>query len=76
MSYVDPNRLDTETNAVDEVVPEKNVAADPQTDRDPDAALETTPDIGLDRVSPNQGETFTDGDGRGVVSERGADQKG
>lgn len=76
MSYVDPNRLDTETNAVDEVVPEKNAVSDPHTDRNPDTALETTPDIGLDRVSPSQNETFTDGRSGGVVTEPGSDSKG
>ncbi|MBA2364516.1 MAG: hypothetical protein H0V86_13395 [Chloroflexia bacterium] len=76
MSYVDPNRIDTETNAVDEVLPEKNAASDPHTDQDPDSALETTPDIGLDRVSPGQNETYTDGESRGVMTERGSDSKG
>ncbi len=76
MSYLDPNRLDTETNAVDEVLPEKNAASDPHTDRDPDSGLESTPDIGLDRVDPGQNETFTDGDGQGVATERGSDTKG
>lgn len=50
MSVTDPNLVDSEPNAVDEMMPEVGAVQDPETGLDPDSELETNPQIGLNET--------------------------
>ena len=68
---LDPNRLDTEPNAVDQYLPEVNAVEDTESGLDPDAALETNPDIGIGVVDADENPSILTGDaGPGGVNQR------
>lgn len=72
MTINDPNLIDTRPNPVDEILPEVDAVPDTESGRDPDAGLETNPDIGLGVVDADENPNILTGDqGPGGVDQSG-----